>query len=190
MPTLEDTVDFKVATLNDLLDADVRTWVPVAADGKYKRWAFLSTGLAGMLLVALIVALVTGGGDDGGGGTTASAEFAQPANTSPVTVGASTNFDEGIVPGTKVTLYVEGQVVASGATVLKITERESSFGVTRSVRVAVANEQAAAVNAAISNKQTVTIAEGVQEAPTTTTTAAPSTTPTPIEPAPATPPPS
>ena len=33
MPVLEDTVDFKVATLNDLLDADVRTGVPVAADG-------------------------------------------------------------------------------------------------------------------------------------------------------------
>ena len=53
MPTLEDTVDFNVATLNDLLDADVRTGVPVAADDKYKRWAFLSTGVAGMLLIAL-----------------------------------------------------------------------------------------------------------------------------------------
>lgn len=192
MPTLEDTVDFKVATLNDLLDADVRTGVPVAADDKYKRWAFLSTGLAGMLLVALIVALVTGGGDeDKGGGTTATEEFAQPANTSPVTVRAGANFDEGIVPGTPVTLYVEGKVIATGGTVLKITEATNKLGgVTRSVRVAVPNEQAGAVNAALSNGQTFTIAQGVQEAPTTTTTVAPSTTPTPIEPAPATPPPS
>lgn len=184
MPTLEDTVDFKVATLNDLLDADVRTGVPVAADDKYKRWAFLSTGLAGMLLVALIVSLMTGGGDDGGGETSTS-EFAKPEGTRALSVNAGSSDLEGIVPGTKVTVYNEedGQIVANGATVLKITEKKSEVikgATSKTVRVAVAEQEVQAVNQA----KKVKIVEGAS--PVTTTTAPASTTPTPIETTPTT----
>lgn len=189
MPTLEDTVDFKVATLNDLLDADVRTGVPVAADDKYKRWAFLSTGLAGMLLVALIVALVTGGGDDGGGSSTSSKEFAQPPNTRPVTVNAGTTLEEGIIPGAKVSLYDEGELISGDGTVLKVSEtpvKVPKGAFSKSVRVAVPTAEAGAINSAISSGHRIKIVEGAQEKPTTTTAPPAGAAPTPIEPAPAT----
>ena len=194
MPTLEDTVEFKVATLNDLLDADVRTGVPVAADDKYKRWAFLSTGLAGMLLVALIVALVTGGGDDGGGGTTATKAVDPPANTQPIDVSVGTSVPTGVEPGAAVSLLdSNGQVVASGATVTQVKQVEGALGgkaKTNIVVVAVSNNDLADVTAARVGGGKLTLQAGTLPKATTTTTAAPSTIPTPIEPAPATPPPS
>lgn len=190
MPTLEDTVDFKVVTLNDLLDADVRTGVPVAADDKYKRWAFLSTGLAGMLLVALIVALVTGGGDDGGGGNTSTKAVDAPANTSPVELPLGASVPAGIEPGAAVTLYADGGVVAN-ATVTQVKVVKNSLGKeTNNAVVHVPNDDVAAVNAARAGGAKLSIQPGTQPKPTTTTTAPPSTTPTPIEPAPAAPAPS
>jgi hypothetical protein len=190
MPTLEDTVDFKVATLNDLLDADVRTGVPVAADDKYKRWAFLSTGLAGMLLIALIVSLVTGGSDSGGGNK-ASKEIAAPPNTAPVTVNAGTSLaDTDITPGSKVTLYDEdGQIVASGGTVLKVTETKLAFpkgAIGKSLKVAVTGDEVKAVTAASSGGRKIKVVEGTQAKTTPTTAPAAGAAPTPIEPAPAT----
>jgi len=185
MPTLEDTVDFKVVTLNDLLDADVRTGVPVPADDKYKRWAYLSTGAAGMLLIALIVALVTGGAGSGSSSQAkSSAEFPAPPNTRPLSVNAGTADLEGILPGTKVTLYDAdtAQMIANGATVLKITEKKIPFpkgATSKSVRVAVKDQEVQAVTQA----KTVKIVEG---ATATTTTAPAATAPVPIQPAPAT----
>ncbi|MGH8974846.1 MAG: hypothetical protein ACRD0C_16790, partial [Acidimicrobiia bacterium] len=69
MPTLEDTtIDFPVTTLNDLLEAEAVGGVAVGADeDKYRKWAFLSTGAAGILAVILLVVLVTGTGGGGGG---------------------------------------------------------------------------------------------------------------------------
>jgi hypothetical protein len=194
MPTLEDTVDFKVATLNDLLDADVRTGVPVAADDKYKRWAFLSTGLAGMLLVALIVAVLTGGGDDGGGGVTATKSVDPPPNTQPIDVSVGTSVPTGVEPGAAVSLLdSNGQVVASGATVTQVKQVEGALGgkaKTNIVVVAVSNDDLADVTAARVGGGKLALQAGTLPKATTTTTAVPSTTPTPIEPAPATPPPS
>jgi hypothetical protein len=186
MPVLEDTVDFKVATLNDLLDADVRTGVPVAADDKYKRWAFLSTGLAGMLLVGLILALVTGGGDDAGG-TTSTDEVPKPPGTRALSVNAGSADLEGIVPGTKVTLYndEDGQLIANGATVLKITETRSEVvkgATSKRVRVAVTEQEVQAVTQA----QKVKIVEGESTVSPTATTAPASDAPTPIETTPTT----
>lgn len=184
MPVLEDTVDFKVATLNDLLDADVRTGVPVAADDKYKRWAFLSSGLAGMLLIALIVSLVTGGGDDGGG-SSSTKPVAAPANTTPVDVNVGASLPSGIEPNAKVSLLdPDGKVLASGATVTQIKEVPASIGkgINKVAVVAVSNDDYQDVAAA----KKLTVRAGVLPKATTTTTAAPSTTPTPIEPAPAT----
>jgi hypothetical protein len=188
MPVLEDTVDFKVATLNDLLDADVKKGVPVAADDKYKRWAFLSTGLAGMLLIALIVSLVTGGSDDGGG-TTSTKQVAAPPNTSPVDVPVGAAPPSGVDLDAKVSvLDADATVLASGATVTQIKDVPGGFGgktITKVVVVAVSNDDYQAVLTA-GTKGKLQVRPGALPKATTTTTAAPSTTPTPIEPAPAT----
>src|SRR2546421_2193824 len=187
MPTLEDTVDFKVVTLNDLVDADVRTGVPVAAAGKYKRWAFLSTGVAGMLLIALIVALVTGGGSEGGGAK-ASKEFPAPANTGPVDVPVGPSVPSGIALGGLASINdIDGQVIVSGATVTQIKEAPAVYGKGKSytVVVAVSNDDLAAVTTAKSKGKLGLQAGKVAKA-TTTTSAPAATAPVPIQPAPAT----
>ena len=189
MPVLEDTVDFKVATLNDLLDADVKKGVPVAADDKYKRWAFLSTGLAGMLLIALIVSLVTGGGDDSGV-EKSSKTVAAPANSTPVDVGVGATLPSGIELGAAVSLLdSNGQVVSGGGLVTQIRDVKPQYGkgLIKQVVVHVPNDDIDAVNAAkAASGGKLGIQPGARAKATTTTTAAPSTTPTPIEPAPAT----
>ncbi|HKY76976.1 MAG TPA: hypothetical protein VJS45_12600 [Acidimicrobiia bacterium] len=193
MPVLEDTVDFKVATLNDLLDADVRTGVPVAADDKYKRWAFLSTGLAGMLLVGLILALVTGGGSDSGGSAATGKTVAAPPNTDPVDIPVGTNVPTGVEPGASVIVNDQDGNSVAGGTVTQIKKgSETAVKATRYVVVVAVPRDGVQVKAisAAKGAGTVSLQPGTYEPPTTTTTAAPSTTPTPIEPAPATPPPS
>ncbi len=183
MPTLEDTVDFNVVTLNDLFDADARTGVPVAADDKYKRWAFLSTGIAGMLLIALIVALVTGGGSESGSKSTK--PLATPPNTTPISVTTST-LEPGVELGATVSILdSNGKVVASGGKVLQITEAKTQFGKTRTVSVAVATDEAGPVSAAASSGR-VRVVQGALPKAATTTSAPAATTPIPIQPAPAT----
>jgi len=187
MPTLEDTVDFNVATLDDLLDADVRAGVPVAADDKYKRWAFLSTGVAGMLLVALIVALVTGGGS-GSGGVKASKEVPAPANTGPVDVGVGASVPTGVALGALASILdFDGQVVVSGATVTQIKEVPVNLGKGKSYTVvlAVSNDDLGTVTAARSKGKLGLQAGKIPKA-TTTTSAPAATAPVPSQPAPAT----
>ena len=183
MPTLEDTVDFKVVTLNDLLDADVRTGVPVAADDKYKRWAFLATGAAAMLAIGLVVALVTGGGDGGGSGTKVSKSVAQPPDTTPTDISLGASPGTGIEPGALVSvLNADGDAVGGG-TVLKITQSKGyNKSVLYTASLAVRNADVRAVNAAVA-KGRVRLQLGLPQ--TTTTTAAPAA-PVPIQPAPAT----
>ncbi len=186
MPTLEDTVDFNVATLDDLLDADVRAGVPVAADDKYKRWAFLSTGVAGMLLIALIVAVVTGGGS-GSGGAKSSKAFPAPSDTGPVDVPVGASVPTGVALGALASILdFEGQVVVSGATVTQIKEVPAFVGKGKSYTVvlAVSNNDLGAVTTAKSRGKL-----GLQagKVPKATTTSAPApTAPVPIQPAPAT----
>jgi len=179
MPTLEDTVDFKVATLNDLLDADVRTGVAVAADDKYKRWAFLATGAAVMLAIGLVVALVTGGGDDGGGGTKVSGKaIAPPPDTTPIG-----NFSLGTDPGTIVLgspvtiLNGDGQAVGGG-TVIKITTAKGfNKTVAYTATVAVRNADLNAVNTAVAKSpRGIKLLPGLPQ-PTTTATTAPAAVP-------------
>ena len=178
MPTLEDTVDFKVVTLNDLLDADVRTGVPVAADDRYKRWAYLSTGVAGMLLIALIVALLTGGGSSGGGTAKASKEFPAPPNTSPVDVKVGASVPSGISLGGLASIISDGQVIASGVTVTQIKVVPAFVGKTKAymVVVAVGNDDIGAVTTAKSKGDLGLQAGKLPKA--TTTTSAPATTST------------
>ena len=183
MPTLEDTVDFNVVTLNDLLDADVRTGVPVAADDRYKRWAFLATGAAVMLAIGLVVALVTGGSDNGGGGTKAGKSLPVPPDTTPVS-GLSLGSDPGtIVLGSPVTiLNGEGQPVGGG-TVIKIVTTKLSGLVGYSATVAVRNSDLSSVNAAVAkNARGVKVQPGMPQLTTTTTTSPPPAA-VPIQPA-------
>jgi hypothetical protein len=189
MPTLEDTVDFKVVTLNDMLDADVRTGVPVAEDDKYKRWAFLATGLAGMLLVALIVSLVTGGGSDGGGSKSTKA-LPLPDGMGPVIINAGTNLN-GVGLGDTVSIYDDvGNVVASGGKVIKIEEVKSQYTKgpsSNAVTVAIPKDDVGPVNAMDSSGHKLKIKPGTQPKTVTSTTApGAGAAPTPIEPAPAT----
>jgi len=186
MPTLEDTVDFKVVTLNDLLDADVRTGVPVAADDKYKRWAFLSTGVAGMFLIALIVALVTGGGSGSGETAKASKEVPAPANTSPVDITVGGSVPSGITLGGLASVLSGGQVIASGVTVTQIKETPALIGKGKSyvVVAAVSNDDVGAVITA-KGKRDIALQAGKLPKATPTTTAPAATAPVPIQPAPA-----
>ncbi|MCA1843126.1 MAG: hypothetical protein LC792_08020 [Actinobacteria bacterium] len=188
MPVLEDTADFKVATLNDLLDADVRTGVPVAADDKYKRWAFLSTGLAGMLLIALIVSLVTGGGDKGGGNPATKSAKAPP-NTVPFDVQVGSSVPSGLDLNAPVIIFdVDGNAVAGG-TVTEIKEA-AGFGKTKRYMVVVAVANGNDVNVVTKADSTAKAAGGSLTLrpgtfqPTTTTTAPAAAVP--IQPAPAT----
>ena len=120
MPTLEDTaIDFPVTTLNDLLEAEAKAGVAVGADEeKYRKWAFISTGAAGLLAIMLAVVLVTGGGD-GGGESGGKAQTAQkPAGWSDVPLA---NIADGKIPAPKagnyykVTSKADGSVLADGA---------------------------------------------------------------------------
>ena len=184
MPTLEDTVDFNVVTLNDLLDADVRTGVPVAADDKYKRWAFLATGAAAMLAIGLVVALVTGGGDGGGGGTKVSKSAPPPPDTTPIDISLGAAVGTGIESGAPVTVLNGDGEAAGGGTVLKITQSKGfNKSVLYTASVAVRNVDVRAVNAAVAKGGKVRLQLGLPQ--TTTTTAAPAA-PVPIQPAPAT----
>jgi hypothetical protein len=188
MPVLEDTVDFKVATLDDLLDADVRTGVPVAADDKYKRWAFLSTGLAGMLLIALVISVVTGGSNNGGG-SSATEPVQAPPNTTPRDVSVGGEVPSGVDLKASVIVFdVDGNPVAGG-TVLQIKETTLSATKTKRYTVVVAvpdndaNAFDKADSAAKSSGGNIRLRPGTFQP--TTTTATP-TSAVPIEPAPAT----
>lgn len=120
MPTLEDTsVDFPVTTLSDLLEAEAKGGIATGADeDKYRRWAFLSTGAAGLLAIILAVVLITGGGDDGGGSQSKAETAQKPAGWSEVPF---TNLSDGKIPGAKagnyykVTSKADGSVIAAAA---------------------------------------------------------------------------
>lgn len=183
MPTLEDTVDFQVPTLNDLLDADARRGAAPAADDKYKRWAFLSSGLAVMLAIGLVVSLVTGGGDDGGGG--GGKAIKAPAGTQALVVDVGDNLSSDIAEGSVVSVLDEaGQVISSGVTVLKITEGKEFAGRTpKKVELAIPTAEVSAVRAADA-AGTLSVVSGTLEKTTPTTAAPAAETPAPIEPAP------
>lgn len=120
MPTLEDTaIDFPVTTLNDLLEAEAKSGVPVGADEeKYRKWAFISTGAAGLLAIILAVVLVTGGGDSAGDSEGKAQTADKPVGWSDVPL---PNVADGKIPAPKagryyrVTSREDGAVLADAA---------------------------------------------------------------------------
>ena len=149
MPTLDDTREFEVATLNDLLEVEARGGAAAAAGGdgdRYRSWAMLSTGAAGILAVLLVVTLLTGGGGGGGGG---GGDVDQPPGTEryPVTV-VATNLTSDVKPGAVVSVLVGNAVLASGATVLSVEDAPKAFGVEKKkLELAVKVDEIAALDA-------------------------------------------
>jgi hypothetical protein len=119
MPTtLEDTaIDFPVTTLNDLLEAEAKAGVTVGADEeKYRRWAFISTGAAGLLAIMLAVVLITGGGDSGGGDESKPQTAEKPAGWPELSFNVSS---EGKIGGAKPGDYVKVSSTETGAVLVK-----------------------------------------------------------------------
>jgi hypothetical protein len=197
MPTLEDTaIDFPVTTLNDLLEVEAKAGVTVGADeDKYRRWAFLSTGAAGLLAIILAVVLITGGGDDGGGSESKAQTAQKPTGWSEVSL---TNVADGRIPDPKagnfykVTSREDGNVLANAA-MLTSFKAGAKFGSVQQFNVVLAvkpEEEKGLITAdqkALNFSPVAAPAPG-QSAETTTTTAAPAaqspTAPTPEAPVP------
>jgi len=118
MPTLEDTaIDFPVTTLNDLLEAEAKTGVPAGADEeKYRKWAFISTGAAGLLAIILAVVLVTGGSTSGGGDDSKPETAQKPAGWPELSFNVSS---EGKIGGAKPGDYVKVSSMETGAVLVK-----------------------------------------------------------------------
>lgn len=184
MPTLEDTIDFPVTTLNDLLEADAKAGVAAGADEeKYRKWAFLSSGAAGILAVILLVVLVTsgGGGGSGGGGK----EVAQPKNTERVVVNVrKADLTSDVKKGATVSvkLRTSGQVLASGATVLQMEELKSAIAGFEKVKLelAVKPDERSVVDSNAEAEDLQVVGGTLEKAPA----APPATEPPPAEPAP------
>lgn len=199
--TVKEATDFKVVTLNDLLEADARAGAAAggAADDKYQKWFFVSAAAAGLFAVLFVVALLTGGGDDGGG-CKASKTVAKPDGTTEVNLSASPSKVGGTLEaGDKLSVLTTGPdgslvVLANGATVTSVSEEDLGGLKTYSFQLAVTDAEFPAVSTAESKQ--LKFSKGTVTVSTTATTAAPAavpTPPTPEAPAPAdqgTPPPS
>ncbi len=197
MPTLEDTaIDFPVTTLNDVLEAEAKTGVPVGADEeKYRKWAFISTGAASLLAIILAVVLITGGGSDDGGGDSSRAQTAAaPPNTAVVAI---TGVGDGRIPDPKAGNYykvtsAEDGSVLSKAAMLTSFKKGAKHGSVQTVdiQLAVAPSEETALNTAKAPSLRFSPAEAPApgqpaETPTTTTPAAETPAPpTPEAPAP------
>jgi hypothetical protein len=181
MPTLEDTaIDFPVTTLNDLLEAEAKTAVPVSADEeKYRKWAFISTGAAGLLAIILIGVLITGGGKSSGGSEKAQTAE-KPAGWSDVPIAA---IADGKIPAPeagnyyKVTSTEDGTVLADAA-MLTSYKPGAKFAKLQHYNIVLAVPPAQEKGLITANPQKLNISGPVaapapgQPAATTTTTAA------------------
>jgi hypothetical protein len=181
MPTLEDTIDFPVTTLSDLLEADAKTGIAAAPDEeKYRRWAFLSTGAAGILAVILLVVLITGtgggGGDDGGG-----KDVAKPPGTESSAFTVTGALSSDIKPGAIASVLTEdGTVIVSGGTVRKITQtgKEGSITARKTMEMYVQKDEASAIAAAKAASAKFTVEPGtLEKTPPTTVAPAPAEQP-------------
>ena len=182
MPTLEDTIEFQAATLNDLLDADAKAVaLPSEGEGKYRSWAYISSAAAGLLAILLVVALVTknGGGDGGSGANTEAKTF---PGREIHRVLRLTEAPAGVAPGQDVSIYKAGVLVVAPVGLAKINEPKGNT-IVSTVEVAMNKEQVEAYNkafAASSDRGTVQAYTGeVAPAPAAATpdsTAPPATT--------------
>ena len=199
MPTtVEDTpVDFPVTTLSDLLEAEAKAGVAVGADeDKYRRWAFLSTGAAGLLAIVLAVVLITGGGDGGDGSESNQAQTAEkPSGWAEVNLTVPESKLSGYKAGdfVEVTSPESGVLVKAGKLTLMKGMKVGQFQ-QLNIRLAVPPAEKAALDAANPTSLRFNPADEPStdqpaETPTTTAPAAETPAPpTPEAPAPEAPP--
>lgn len=186
MPTLEDTaIDFPVTTLSDLLEAEAKAGVSVGADeDKYRRWAFLSTGAAGLLAIILAVVLIAGGDDGGGSGASAAAVDAKAYAGMPRRVLTVTNPGSDIQLNSSVDIFKGGSLIVSDAKVTKIERPKDAIG-NATVEVALTPEQLPKVSEAFpkgTERATINAhVPGTASTATTATTAPASSAPAPPE---------
>jgi hypothetical protein len=181
MPTLDDTIEFQATTLNDLLEAEAGTGTAVgAADDRYRRWAFLATGAAGILAVLFVVTMLTGGGTGGGGGGGGGKPLDLPKDKVrvAVTVNESLLTSDILKNGAIVSVRSDdGSVLASGATVLSFERQQASLG-RKPVKLEVAAkpDEREAIQSQLAQGHLLTVESGVAEK---AVTPAPAPTPAP-----------
>lgn len=168
MAILEDTVDFKVVTLDDLAETEIRSGVPAAADEKYKRWAFLSTGLAGVLAIGLVVAVATGGDDGDGGGGSRQASTQTYEGRSLVKLPAGDLGSDIVVDGKVTVLDGSGEVIASGVPVAAIASEGAGILATKTIELALTPAESSAVRAAGDGLTFQNFVEGAAPSPEST----------------------
>ena len=134
MPTLEDTVEFKAITLNDLLEADAKSGVgPVGGDdSKYRLWFLVSSAAAGIFAVLFVAALITGGKSSGGSGSAAKL----PPNTRPASVTVpESQVVSGIGPNSEIAVLKGNTVLIGSAKVIKIRDGGTAIGSTGKLKI-------------------------------------------------------
>jgi hypothetical protein len=123
MPTLDDTIEFQATSLNDLLEAEAGAGVVVGAAGdRYRRWAFLATGAAGILAVLLAVTMLTGRGG-GGGGSGVGQTAKQPRNTNRFVMKVNdADLGSDVEVGKPVDIRTSASVLAGGGLLIAKTD--------------------------------------------------------------------
>jgi hypothetical protein len=191
MPTLEDTIEFQAATLNDLLDADAKAVaLPSEGEGKYRSWAYISTAAAGLLAILLVFTMLTGNGKGGG------EEASTPAKDYPgrpvkAPVKLVSDVPSNVNVGSEVSLFRGGELVVAPAIVSQIIKPKSaSVDQSPSVELAMTDEQGAAFNKVFSKGtekgrvQAYSAGQPTAPAPATAATTAPPATTESTAPAP------
>src|SRR5258705_8870728 len=132
MPTLEDTIEFKAITLNDLLEADAKSGVgPVGSDdSKYRLWFMVSSAAAGIFALLFVVALVTGGGSKGGDGGGKPVKLT--GDLHPFAVTAAGELPQGLAKDQEVSIVKDGNVLVSGVNVIAVRNGPKDFNRTPS----------------------------------------------------------
>jgi hypothetical protein len=138
MPTLEDTVEFKAITLNDLLEADAQSGVsPIGSDdSKYRLWFMVSSASAAIFAILFVVVLVTGG--KGGGGTGTGKAVKLTGDLKPFAASAAGELPAGLGPNEEVSLLKDGKVLVSGVKVIGVRSGPKDYQGTPSKIVDVA----------------------------------------------------
>lgn len=171
MAKIDDATEFRVGTLDDLLEAKNQGTPlgPAPAGDRYRQWAFASTGLSAILAVLLLVTLVTRDGGE------ASADIADRVRYKVQVPEADLSND--VKEGAEVNILLGQTVLARDAIV---TSREDAEGISlqpkTNVEVAVTPEERARLDAlSKEEKENLAIRAGPLPEPTAPPTTQPAT---------------
>jgi hypothetical protein len=177
----DDSREFRLAVLNDLVDAEGRSGAaPAAAAGpdRYRVLFFGAAATAGILAVTLVMVLVTGGGSGSKSKTTDTKKTTVATTPGFVTTSVNvvdTRVPENVGPNSRVTFAkVDGTVVAGNVLVLSVRRAKDALAST-ALDINVSNEDAVKLRSF--NPKELFISVGDAAAATTTTSAPPATAP-------------